>query len=61
MKIVILDGYTTDEGQLSWGEFEKLGELVYYERTPFDKVVERAKPADILIVKYCRNLIISNI
>ena len=50
MKIVILDGYTTDEGQLSWGEFEKLGELVYYERTPFDKVVERAKPADILIV-----------
>ncbi len=50
MKIVILDGYTTDEGQLSWGEFEKLGELVYYERTPIDKVVERAKPADILIV-----------
>ncbi|MDE5654216.1 MAG: D-2-hydroxyacid dehydrogenase [Clostridia bacterium] len=49
MKIVILDGYTTDEGQLSWGELEKLGELVYYERTPVDKVVERAKHADILI------------
>ncbi|MDE7071400.1 MAG: D-2-hydroxyacid dehydrogenase [Clostridia bacterium] len=49
MKIVILDGYTTDEGQLSWGELEKLGELVYYERTPIDKVVERAKSADILI------------
>ncbi|MDE6605545.1 MAG: D-2-hydroxyacid dehydrogenase [Clostridia bacterium] len=49
MKIVILDGYTTDEGELSWGELEKLGEVSYYERTPADKVVERAKDADILI------------
>ncbi|MDE7348331.1 MAG: D-2-hydroxyacid dehydrogenase [Clostridia bacterium] len=49
MKIVILDGYTTDEGELSWGELEKLGELCYYERTPVDKVVERAKDAEILI------------
>ena len=49
MKIVMLDGYTTDEGSLSWSELEKLGEFVYYERTPVDKVVERAKQADILI------------
>ncbi len=49
MKIVILDGYTTDEGELSWGELDKLGELHYYERTPAEKVVERAKDAEILI------------
>ena len=49
MKIVVLDGYTTDEGRLSWSEFSKLGEFVYYERTPADKVVERAKDAEILI------------
>ncbi|MDE6372431.1 MAG: D-2-hydroxyacid dehydrogenase [Clostridia bacterium] len=49
MKIVILDGYTTDEGELSWSELEKLGELSYYERTSADKVVERAKYAEILI------------
>ena len=49
MKIVMLDGYTTDEGVLSWSELEKLGEFVYYERTPVDKVVERAKDAEILI------------
>ena len=49
MKIVVLDGYTTDEGRLSWSEFAKLGEFVYYERTPADLVVERAKDADILI------------
>ena len=49
MKIVILDGYTTDEGDLSWSELAKLGELEYYERTSADKVVERSKSADILI------------
>ena len=49
VKIVILDGYTTDERDLSWGELEELGQLDYYERTPADKVVERAKDADILI------------
>lgn len=49
VRIVVLDGYTTDEGQLSWSELEKLGEFVYYERTPADKVVERAKDAEILL------------
>lgn len=49
MKIVILDGYTTDEGQPCWSKLEKLGQVVYYERTPADKVVERAKDAEILI------------
>ena len=49
MKIVILDGYTTDEGDLSWSRLESLGELYYYERTPADKVVERAKDAAILL------------
>ncbi len=34
MKIVILDGYTENPGDLSWGELEKLGELTVYDRTP---------------------------
>ena len=33
MKIVILDGYTENPGDLSWGELEKLGELKVYDRT----------------------------
>ncbi len=49
VKIVILDGYTTDERDLSWGELEELGQLDYYERTPADKVVERAKDAEIIL------------
>ena len=33
MKIVILDGYTENPGDLSWAELEKLGELTVYDRT----------------------------
>ena len=33
MKIVVLDGYTENPGDLSWKELEKLGELTVYERT----------------------------
>lgn len=33
MKIVILDGYTENPGDLSWGGFEALGELTVYDRT----------------------------
>ena len=33
MKIVILDGYTENPGDLSWGELEKLGDLTVYDRT----------------------------
>lgn len=49
MKIVMLDGYTTDEGDLSWQELASLGEFTYYERTTADEVVARAKDADILL------------
>lgn len=34
MKIVILDGYTENPGDLSWEGFEALGELTVYDRTP---------------------------
>ncbi|MDO4548301.1 MAG: D-2-hydroxyacid dehydrogenase [Clostridia bacterium] len=41
MKIVVLDGYTENPGDLSWGGLEALGELTVYDRTPADKIVER--------------------
>ena len=46
MKIVILDGYTLNPGDLSWGELEKLGEVTVYERTSQDKIVERIGDAE---------------
>lgn len=40
MKIVILDGYAENPGDLSWEGFEKLGELTVYDRTPRENVKE---------------------
>ena len=48
MKIVVLDGYTLNPGDLTWDELKKFGELVIYDRTPADKVVERAAGAEII-------------
>lgn len=51
MKIVILDGYAENPGDLSWEGFEKLGELVVYDRTPKDdeeEIVRRIGNAEIV-------------
>ena len=50
MKIVILDGYTENPGDLSWEGFEKLGEVAVYDRTPNDKIVERIGDAEVVIM-----------
>lgn len=52
MKIVVLDGYTENPGDLSWGELEKLGALRVYDRTATEEsplIVERIADADIVI------------
>ncbi|GHV64281.1 glycerate dehydrogenase [Spirochaetia bacterium] len=49
MKIVILDGYTENPGDLSWEGLEKLGELTVYDRTPADKIIERIGSAEAVI------------
>lgn len=49
MKIVILDGYTNNPGDLSWEGLEKLGDVSVYDRTPAEFVVERAKDAEIVL------------
>lgn len=48
MKIVILDGYTLNPGDISWDGLRKSGEVVIYDRTPADKVVERAEGAEVV-------------
>lgn len=45
MKIVVLDGYTENPGDLSWEGFEALGELTVYDYTPADKIAERIEGA----------------
>ena len=50
MKIVNLDGYTTNPGDLSWDWLGNYGEYKVYDRTAPEQIVERAKDADILII-----------
>lgn len=49
MKIVILDAYTSSLDDLNWDAFKTLGELTVYDRTPKDKIIERAKDADAVL------------
>ena len=51
MKIVILDGYTENPGDLSWAQLEAFGELTVYDRTPYEsaEIVRRIGDAEIVI------------
>lgn len=49
MKIVVLDGYALNPGDLSWTGMEALGELTVYERTSPSEVLERSADAEVLI------------
>lgn len=50
MKIVNLDGYTTNPGDLSWEGIERLGDYTVYDRTAPEDIIKRAKGAQILMV-----------
>ena len=49
MKIVVLDGYGLNPGDLSWDAMRKLGELTVYDRTAPDELLQRAHQAEVLI------------
>ncbi|TNJ46599.1 D-2-hydroxyacid dehydrogenase [Tamlana fucoidanivorans] len=51
MKIVVLDGYTLNPGDLSWKDIDSLGTLQVYDRTPFNEatILDRVKHADVIL------------
>ena len=49
MRIIVLDGYTLNPGDLSWDAIRALGDLVVYDRMPLDQTVDKAKGFDILL------------
>ena len=52
MKIVILDGYTENPGDLSWEGFEQLGELTVYDRTSLtdaEEAIARIGEAEVVL------------
>lgn len=68
MKIVVLDGYAGNPGDLSWDELRALGDLTVYDRTPADRktILERIGDAELVftnktplsaaIFEHCPNL-----
>ncbi|MCD7769664.1 MAG: D-2-hydroxyacid dehydrogenase [Oscillospiraceae bacterium] len=54
MKIVILDGYTVNPGDLSWEKMEELGEVSVYDRTlGEDETVRRIGDAEVTVTNKC--------
>lgn len=49
MKIVILDGYTTNPGDIDWTPLLSLGDVTIYDRTSEAEIVERAKDAEVVL------------
>ena len=52
MKIIVLDGYRLNPGDLSWQGFEEMGELTVYDRTPLDdqeEILRRIGDAEIVL------------
>jgi glycerate dehydrogenase len=48
MQIVVIEGYSLNPGDLSWEGLEALGELMVYDRSRQDQIVERCKDAEII-------------
>jgi len=49
MKIVILDGYTINPGDLNWDGVKKLGDCSVYDHTPLEMTVRRSENADAVL------------
>lgn len=49
MKIVVLDGYTLNPGDLSWEDLNALGDCLIHDRTPTEQIISRSRDAEILL------------
>ena len=50
MKIVVLDGYALNPGDLSWEAIRRFGDLTVYDRTPEDQIIARIGDAEIILL-----------
>ena len=60
VRIVVLDGYALNPGDLSWGGLEAIGECTVFDRTPAEKTVERLAEVEIALtnkVKFDRAIL----
>ena len=50
MKIVVLDGYALNPGDLSWECLNQFGDVTVYDRTPAELIVTRIGDADVILL-----------
>lgn len=53
MRIVVLDGYTENPGDISWAPLEALGEVTVYDRTSYEEsplIAERIGNAEVIVI-----------
>lgn len=58
MKIVVLDGYTENPGDISWAPLEALGEVTVYDRTSYVEsplIAERIGDAEVVVINKTRS------
>lgn len=53
MKILVLDGFALNPGDLSWKGIKELGTLVVYDRTEQARIISRIGDADVVVVNKC--------
>lgn len=53
MKIVVLDGFALNPGDLSWDFLNRFGSVTIYDRTPEDQIISRIGDAQIVILNKC--------
>mgnify|MGYP003312821025 CR=1 FL=1 len=58
MKIVVLDGYTLNPGDLSWEGLEQIGTTVVYDRTDKSLTLERAEGAEVILTNMVKKQIV---
>ena len=59
MKIVVLDGYTENPGDISWEPLEALGEVTVYDRTSYEEsplIAERIGDAEVVVINKTRSV-----
>lgn len=49
LRIIVLDGYTLNPGDLSWDELHAIGEVTIYDRTPPNQVIPRAAGCEVIL------------
>ncbi len=51
--IIVLDGIVANPGDLSWQPLHEYGEVIIYDRTPVELIVERAARANFILTNKC--------